>query len=31
VTVEVNYEAYSCSIVRTFKKFGCSTLGMICW
>jgi len=29
--VELNSEAYSCSILRIFEEFGCLTLGMICW
>jgi len=29
--VEVNPEAYSCTLLQSFKKFGCLTLGMIYW
>jgi len=28
--VEVNPEAYLCTLLQNFKKFGCLTLGMIC-
>jgi len=29
VGVKVNSEAYSCTLLRNFKKFGCLTLAMI--
>jgi len=28
--VQVNSEAYLCSIFRNFEEFGCLTLGMMC-
>jgi len=29
--IEVNAEAYLCTLLRSLKKFGCLTLGMIYW
>jgi len=29
--VEVNPEAYLCTLLRSFKKFGCLTSGMVYW
>ena len=30
LSVEVDSEAYSCSILRNFEEFGCLTSGMVC-